>query len=368
MSNGSDTPKTAEELDKEERKKKALTAGGFLSLLPSIAGAIPGLRRSKQTRALEDMQAGRGAGAQAARAAASEAGRRTAGNLGGRGSSGLVRAGIASAERQTAIGAREAGRIGAQEGIAGTQGLIAEEQRRRNLGLQLGAGLGGGVAALIANQVAAGDQGPAGEEVGQALTGSDPMGLREASALGPTEAAGAGGALGPGGFSGEPTLPGAFVGGPRAHDLALETVAGQAVSPFGPTGVAEVSTDLQSSDLKGGMSKEGFALASIMSTEERFENAKLNYQESVVRFKGEKPFSSSRGGTDTKVTEEQKRRDMAAFEQELLQAEAVWNAGGWARGEGSDPANHDLLLDEFVRAQHAGVSEPRQEQNISESQ
>jgi hypothetical protein len=293
MSNGDVISKTPEELEKEkkaERKKKALTAGGFLSLLPSIGGAIPGLLKSKQRGALKDMQAGRGAGAQAARAAASEAGRRTAGNLGGRGSSGLVRAGIASAERQTAIGAREAGRIGAQEGITGTALLLAEEQRRRQQGLKLGAGIGGAFSGALGLQTAALDQGPAGEEVAGALTQA-PVDLASPE-------------LGPGLAEGAPqgTEPGLDVRtNLRPPDVSLEQVAGSNLSPEADTQLAQ---PMETFDLN----RPAFALQAILDPEQNLQAAAVKYQETAIPRKSERPLSS-KGGSDANTRVQQTERE-----------------------------------------------------------
>lgn len=288
MTNGADTPKTQEEIDKEERKKKGLTAGGFLSLLPSIAGAIPGLLPSKQRGALKDMQAGRGAGAQAARAAASEAGRRTAGNLGGRGSSGQVRAGIASAERQTAIGAREAGRIGQQEGITGTSLLLAEEQKRRGLGLKLGAGLGGAFSGALGLQTAALDQGP-GKEVTGALTQAPSDGTitpEDTADLHQQE----------------------FIRQAQEGLSGLQSTR-QAALPAGPTQGGQAAPSTRAPDPS--------VLGAIVAPETRFEQAKQSYMAAVGR-PSEAPFISSSGGTDTKVKEEQALRQFALELAELV--------------------------------------------------
>ena len=153
--------KTPEELAKEKKDGKGGVIGGFLSMLPTIAGSIPALMQSKQAGNLKAMQRGQGGGAVAARQTGSEAARRVLGASTAQPSSGRggnLREGLRAADQLTQRGAQAAGIIGARENVLATNALMQNENRRRMLGLQLGAGLGGASASALATMLAAKDQ------------------------------------------------------------------------------------------------------------------------------------------------------------------------------------------------------------------
>jgi hypothetical protein len=345
-------PKTPAELEAEKKKQseqksqKGNAIGGFLGMLPTIAGAIPGLMKSKQTGALEAMQQGRGAGAMAARQAGSEAGRRTAGNVGGRGSSGQVRAGLRSAEEMTSRGAQAAGIIGAREGMFATDRLMQDEQRRRQLGLQLGAGVGGATAAGLATALAGADQGPAGEEVAGALTGpSDETGLGAAGAgmlgsRGPE--ASMGGVFGTSGgraFGEAPSLQPGPPGSPEGFGALSSPDISGAQAPAVP---GAPSTELGQPELAP-QGSEGFALEAMLTPEARFDAAQLEYTRLVTRPE-DRPHGKSTGGSDEKAKQEQMQRDRLHLQQYLADEADKFEKTGGAYGINPEIAEQKLLF------------------------
>jgi len=290
-----DTKKAKDdELTEEEKRRKNIGSGvgGVLAMLPTIAGAIPSLKKSGQRGALEKMQRGGGAGATAARQAGAAAGRATAGNLGGRGSSGLVREGIRSAERQTAEGVRAAGLIGAQEGQRGTALLLQNERMRRQAGLQLGAGLGGAAAAGIATGLAGRDQGPSTEQA--------PVGGELAGALvgggGATTATGLGNAA-----AGvvQPTTA-------QEGQLGLDQLSAtrQQTLPAGPPMPEQAAGAAPASQ---GQPEESSVLQTMISPEEGFEQAATAYRANTLR-KKDRPLTGSTGGSDDQYLQQELMR------------------------------------------------------------
>jgi len=308
---------TPEEAAAKKKSQKGNAIGGILSMLPTIGGAIPGLMKSKQTGALKDMQQGRGAGAMAARQAGSEAGRRTAGNVGGRGSSGQVRAGLRSAEEMAGRGAQVAGLIGAREGAMATQLLMGDEQRRRNLGLQLGAGIGGAAAAGLATGLAGADQGPPAES-SQVSAGQDQSALGQIVAPQPMELTNpVTGYQRQASFS--PSLTPGTTGSPEAfgnltYDQSLETVQGTGVSPYGPSGQESAPPTKLDEPMQGfDMNQSGLVLPSLSSPEQGMEQAVRKYRQNVMR-KEDEPLSS-RGGSDMQAIQKEELRH---FEENLI--------------------------------------------------
>jgi hypothetical protein len=320
-----DKMKTEEEDDTQKPTKKGAIWGGVLSMLPTIAGTIPSLMKSKQTGALKAMQRGQGAGAMAARQAGSEAARRVAGNVQGAN----LREGLRTADRLTQRGATAAGNIGAREGALATSQLLAEEQRRRGIGLQLGAGLGGAGATMIATLLAAKDQGP---DLNAQKTGlaRDPMGLREAGDLGAQQ--------GPTWAAGTPTDQPFLQTGARGtrenfQPLQPPGVLGQqgqiGGQPFG------VQAPIPQTQLQGqGMQPTGAAqtgqqapsaLSSMVTKatpEQKMEQGKKAYVQSVTK-PSEVPFTgASKGGSDqqyisqatTQILEETLAKEVDKFE------------------------------------------------------
>jgi hypothetical protein len=292
---------TKEEEEETKKSQKGNAIGGILGMLPSIAGAIPGLMKSKQTGALEDMQQGRGAGAMAARQAGSEAGRRTAGNVGGRGSSGQVRAGLRSAEEMTSRGAQTAGLIGAREGMFATQLLMGDEQRRRNLGLQLGTGIGGAAAAGLATGLAGADQGPEAPQ-GDAPGGDVQSALGQMVAPGPTELQ-----MPVTGYQTQadfsPSLTPGSMGSPEGFgtlttDQSLETVGGTDVATASDTSLQTPDTQLQ--EPAGGLQLPSLADPATM------DQAKKRYRELTMRPESA-PLSSPGGGDMSYIQQEEMR-------------------------------------------------------------
>jgi hypothetical protein len=131
------------------------TGAGILSMLTSIGGMIPSLRKGPQTGELKRIQKGGGAGASLARQTASEAARRVAGNVQGTD----LREGLRAAETIVQRGAAQAGFIGARESALATQMLRANEFKRRGAFQTLGAGIGQGLAGIGGMLAAAKDQG-----------------------------------------------------------------------------------------------------------------------------------------------------------------------------------------------------------------
>ncbi len=300
-----------EDTEKPKKKsQKGKAIGGILGMLPSIAGAIPGLLKSKQTGALRDMQQGRGAGATAARQAGSEAGRRTAGNAGGRGSSGQVRAGLRSAEEMTSRGAQAAGLIGAQEGIVGTRLLLDEERRRRGAGLQLGAAVGGAAAAGLATSLAGADQGPAGQEVSAALT--QPASTVVDPNTGLASPQGQEAVLGPG----------------RQALGQLGTTSGQFDATTGEVGDQQRFMQGAQAGLEGiretreGLAQDnveaGFAMQAIVSPDQMFDEGKAKYIATTTS-PSERPakIEPSPGGTEFSARQS---AIMSSFENDVMAA------------------------------------------------
>jgi hypothetical protein len=294
---------TAEEEETTKKSQVGNAIGGFLAMLPTIAGAVPGLRKSKQTGELEAMQQGRGAGAMAARQAGSEAGRRTAGNVGGRGSSGQVRAGLRSAEAMAAQGAQTAGIIGAREGMFATQLLMGDEQRRRNLGLQLGAGIGGATAAGLATGLAGADQGPEtpGQEAG--APGGDVQGaLAQMVAPPPTELTNPITAFQrqpedftPSLYSGAPGTAEGF--GSLTYDQGLETLGGRSVATGSDVDAPPPNAQLQEPTPGSNIDQAGLVLPSLANPQQGMEQAVNSYRQSVLS-KETQPLTSPGGSDD----------------------------------------------------------------------
>ena len=302
-----DTKKAKDDgLTEEEKRRKNIGSGvgGVLAMLPTIAGAIPSLKKSGQRGALERMQRGGGAGATAARQAGAAAGRATAGNLGGRGSSGLVREGIRSAERQTAEGVRAAGLIGAQEGQRGTALLLQNERLRRQAGLQLGAGLGGAAAAGIATGLAGRDQGPGMEQA--------PVGGDLASAL----------AGGPAGSAARATGLGNAAAGvaqtttQEAGQFGLDriTAARQQALPAGPPMPEQAAGAAPAAQEQPQAGPEtSSVLQTMISPEEGFEQAATAYRANTLR-KKDRPLAGSTGGSDDQYLQQ----DLMRYEEYLM--------------------------------------------------
>lgn len=295
--------KKDDELTEEEKRRKNIGSGvgGVLGMLPTIAGAIPTLRKSRERDALKKMQQGGGAGATAARQAGAAAGRATAGNLGGRGSSGLVREGLRSAERQTAEGISQAALIGAQEGQRGTQLLLENERLRRQAGLQLGAGLGGTVATAIAGGLAGRDQGPtedtstplkAGEGIADTTSGAWMDQGQSGQNIGSVFGTESGRAFG------------------QAPSLDVNTtLAAPAEQPAVPN---VPQTQLQEPQVGAPQGSEGFALQSMVNPQAGFDQAELAYQANVMK-KKDRPLRS-RGGSD----EQYLQQDLMKYEEYLM--------------------------------------------------
>ncbi|MBT8432176.1 MAG: hypothetical protein KJP27_06780 [Altererythrobacter sp.] len=301
------------ELTEEEKRRKNIVSGvgGILAMLPTIAGAIPSLKKSGQKGALEAMQRGQGAGATAARQAGAAAGRATAGNMGGRGSSGLVREGLRSAERQSAEGVRQAAIVGAQEGQRGTQLLLENERLRRGAGLQLGAGIGGAAASAIATGLAGRDQGEAskvgGEEVGGALATGQGIADTTSGAWmdrgqDKTPMGSVFGTAGGRAFGEQPSL---------GVNTTLAAPTEQPAIPNAP------QTQLQQPELGAQQPSEGFALQTMVNPQVGLDQAKMGYVESVARRPSERPRlnTRSRGGSDSLYFQQ----ELARYEQYLAE-------------------------------------------------
>jgi hypothetical protein len=136
------------------------TGAGILSMLASVGGMIPSLLKGPQTRELQNIQRGGGAGAAIARRTASEAARRVAGNV--RGTD--LREGLRAADAIVQRGAQQASITGAREAAIATSQLRANEFARRGSFRKLGAGVGQGLAGIGAMLASAKDQGPTEEE------------------------------------------------------------------------------------------------------------------------------------------------------------------------------------------------------------
>jgi hypothetical protein len=144
------------ELNLKNKDDDAAGVGaGILSMLSSVGGMIPSLRKGPQTDELKRIQKGGGAGASLARQTASEAARRVAGNVQGTD----LREGLRAADTIVQRGAAQAGFIGARESALATQMLRANEFKRRGAFQTLGAGFGQGLAGIGAMLAAAKDQG-----------------------------------------------------------------------------------------------------------------------------------------------------------------------------------------------------------------
>jgi hypothetical protein len=316
-----DKMKTEEEDDTQKPTKKGAIWGGVLSMLPTIAGTIPSLMKSKQTGALKAMQRGQGAGAMAARQAGSEAARRVAGNVQGAN----LREGLRTADRLTQRGATAAGNIGAREGALATSQLLAEEQRRRGVGLQLGAGLGGAGATMIATLLAAKDQGP---DLNAQKTGlaRDPMGLREAGGLGAQQ--------GPGWAAGTPTDQPFLQTGARGTRENFQPLQPPGVldqqgqiggQPFGVQAPIP-QTQLQAPGMQpmGGMqagqqAQQPSALSSMVTKatpEQKMEQGKKAYVQSVTK-PSDRPLLS-KGGSDMMALQQMEMSQIEAWVQELV--------------------------------------------------
>jgi hypothetical protein len=174
-------PTVGMELDLKKKDAGAAgVGGGVLSMLASIGGMIPSLRKGPQTDELKRIQKGGGAGAAIARQTASEAARRVAGNVQGTD----LREGLRAAETIVQRGAAQAGFIGARESALATQMLRANEFKRRGAFQTLGAGFGQGLAGIGAMLAAAKDQG----EEEQPQGGGGGGGEEEDSGIGDPEA------------------------------------------------------------------------------------------------------------------------------------------------------------------------------------
>ena len=329
-----DTKEKKDELTEEEKRRKNIGSGvgGVLAMLPTIAGAIPSLKKSRERDALKKMQQGGGAGATAARQAGAAAGRATAGNLGGRGSSGLVREGLRSAERQTAEGISQAGLIGAQEGQRGTALLLQNERLRRGAGLQLGAGIGGSVATALAGGLAGRDQGPsqdagtplkAGEGIADTTSGAWMDRGQDTTPMGSVFGTAGGRAFG--------QAPGLDV------NTTLAAPAEQPAVPNVP------QTQLQEPQVGAPQGSEGFALQSMVNPQVGFDQAKMGYVESVARRPSERPRLNTRstGGSDDQYLQQ----EVARYEQYLIEQADMGAV---------DPGMIPQLVMEFV-AQRGGL-------------
>lgn len=343
---------TPEEEAVKKKSQKGNAAGGFLAMLPTIAGAIPGLMKSKQTGALRDMQQGRGAGAMAARQVGSEAGRRTAGNVGGRGGSGQIRSGLRSAEEMTSRGAQAAGLIGAREGMFATQALMGDEQRRRQLGLRLGAGIGGAMASGLATGLAGADQGPS-EEVAGALVGSPGgvTGLNNPAAGIPASTQGAEGSV----FG----TPGRAFG----EDPSLTPGPGTLQGPEQGGLQSPPDTQLQEPMSQVGQNQagapgleSGVVLPSLANPEQGIEAAVDTYRRNVTRKSDAPLISNSKGGSDDVARQEDQARNRARLEQYLAEEVAKFESTGGAYGMPPEMAQQQLLFFDTTNGQVSDAS------------
>jgi hypothetical protein len=161
-------PTVGMELDLKDKDDDAAGVGaGVLSMLASVGGMIPSLLKGPQTRELQNIQRGGGAGAAIARRTASEAARRVAGNV--RGTD--LREGLRAADAIVQRGAQQASITGAREAAIATSQLRANEFARRGSFRKLGAGVGQGLAGIGAMLASAKDQGP--EQPGEGVPGAD---------------------------------------------------------------------------------------------------------------------------------------------------------------------------------------------------
>jgi len=156
-------PKTQKEKEQEAAEGPAGVGGGILSMMASIGGMIPSLRKGPQTDYLKRVQKGGGTGAALARQTASEAARRVVGASAAQPSSGRggnLREGLRAADDIVQRGAQQAAVTGAREAFAATQQLRSNEFKRRGQSQLLGAGIGAGLSGIAGTLAAAKDQGP----------------------------------------------------------------------------------------------------------------------------------------------------------------------------------------------------------------
>jgi len=156
-------PKTQKEKEQEAAEGPAGVGAGVLSMLASVGGMIPSLRKGPQQSELKKIQQGGGAGAAMARQTASEAARRVVGASAAQPSSGRggnLREGLRAADQIVQRGAQQAAITGAKESMFATQQLRSNELMRRRAAGLFGAGVGQGLAGIAGTLAAAKDQGP----------------------------------------------------------------------------------------------------------------------------------------------------------------------------------------------------------------
>jgi len=154
--------KTQEEKEKEASEGPAGILAGILGMGASLGGMIPSLKKGPQTKELQRIQQGGGAGAALARQTASEAARRVVGASAAQPSSGRggnLREGLRSADQIVQRGAQQAAVTGMRESAIATQMLRANELNRRRMFRGFGDKFGRGVSDMGAVLAAAKDQG-----------------------------------------------------------------------------------------------------------------------------------------------------------------------------------------------------------------
>jgi hypothetical protein len=192
-----------------------------------------------------------------------------------------------------------------------TQLLMGDEQRRRNLGLQLGAGIGGAMAGGLATGLAGADQGPeAAGQQGEAPGGDVQGALAQMVAPQPLELQNpvTGYQVQPD-FS--PSLTPGSIDSPEGfgtltYDQSLEDVGGTNMSPFGMLGQPEADTQLQEPAPGADMNQTGLLLPSLADPA-TMEQAKKRYRELTTRSE-EAPTLSPGGGDMSAIQQEEMRR------------------------------------------------------------
>jgi hypothetical protein len=173
-----------------------------------------------------------------------------------------------------------------------TQLLMGDEQRRRNLGLQLGAGIGGAMAGGLATGLAGADQGPeAAGQQGEAPGGDVQGALAQMVAPHPS--------LVPGSID----SPEGF--GTLTYDQSLEDVGGMNMSPLGMLGQPEADTQLQEPAPGADMNQTGLRLPSL-SDPATMEQAKKRYREFTTR--PEEAPLPDRSGMDMSYIQQEEMR------------------------------------------------------------
>jgi hypothetical protein len=183
-----------------------------------------------------------------------------------------------------------------------TQLLMGDEQRRRNLGLQLGAGIGGAMAGGLATGLAGADQGPeAAGQQGEAPGGDVQGALAQMVAPAPTELQ-----MPVTGFQTQDFSPSLTPGsldspegfGTLTMDPSLETVGGQEMG--------DLSTPTPDTQLNEPMQQQaGFQLPSLSDPASR-DQAVKRYRELTTRPE-DAPLTSPGGGDMSYIQQEEMR-------------------------------------------------------------